>query len=226
MSALQTLEPALELPLHAVVPVAPPRPAWYGLLKRATDVALSSVIIVATAPIVLGAALGIAIVTRGNPFYLQERVGLGGRRFFMFKLRTMVRDAHAMLPELRRFNEVDGPVFKMRDDPRLHPLGALLRRTSIDELPNFINVLTGDMAIVGPRPPLPEEVAHYDPYAMRRLAVKPGVTCLWQISGRSHLSFDEWMALDNDYIDTWTPWGDLAIVARTLPAVLRGVGAH
>jgi lipopolysaccharide/colanic/teichoic acid biosynthesis glycosyltransferase len=138
----------------------------------------------------------------------------------------MVRDAHAMLPALRKYNEVDGPVFKMRDDPRLHALGALLRRTSIDELPNFVNVVTGEMSIVGPRPPLPEEVAHYDAYALRRLAVKPGVTCLWQISGRSQLAFEEWMALDNAYIDGWSPWGDLAIIARTIPAVLRGVGAH
>ncbi len=144
----------------------------------------------------------------------------------MFKLRTMVDGAHAMLPELRRYSEVDGPVFKMRDDPRLHALGAFLRRTSIDELPNFLNVLRGEMTVVGPRPPLPDEVAHYDPYAMRRLCVKPGITCLWQISGRSQLSFDEWMALDNRYIDTWTPWIDLGIVAKTIPAVLRGNGAH
>ena len=151
---------------------------------------------------------------------------MGGRTFRMWKLRTMVRNAHEMLPKLRKYNEADGPVFKMRDDPRLHALGALLRRTSIDELPNFVNVLAGEMAIVGPRQPLPEEVAHYDAYALRRLVVKPGVTCLWQISGRSHLSFEEWMALDNAYIDAWSPWYDLAIVAKTIPAVLRGVGAH
>ena len=170
--------------------------------------------------------LGILVVTRGNPVYRQERVGLDGRTFRMWKLRTMVRNAHEMLPNLRKFNEADGPVFKMRDDPRLHGLGALLRRTSIDELPNFVNVLAGEMSIVGPRPPLPDEVAHYDAYALRRLVVKPGVTCLWQISGRSHLSFEEWMALDNAYIDAWSPWYDLAIVAKTIPAVLRGVGAH
>jgi lipopolysaccharide/colanic/teichoic acid biosynthesis glycosyltransferase len=124
------------------------------------------------------------------------------------------------------YNEVSGPVFKMRSDPRLHPLGALLRRTSIDELPNFINVLRGEMATVGPRPPLPSEVAHYDSYAMRRLEVKPGVTCLWQISGRSNVSFDQWMALDNAYIDSWTPLSDVWIILRTIPAVIRGIGAH
>ena len=205
---------------------APARPQWYYPTKRAIDVVLALTILVLTGPFVLLAMLGIVLVTGGNPVYGQERVGRDGRRFRMFKLRTMVRGAHAMLPDLRRYSEVDGPVFKMRDDPRLHALGAFLRRTSIDELPNFVNVLLGEMAIVGPRPPLPEEVAHYDSYALRRLAVKPGVTCLWQISGRSHVSFDEWMALDNAYIDAWSPWYDLVIVARTVPAVLRGVGAH
>jgi lipopolysaccharide/colanic/teichoic acid biosynthesis glycosyltransferase len=138
----------------------------------------------------------------------------------------MVRDAHERRHEVCHLNEADGPVFKVRRDPRLHPLGALLRRTSVDELPNFINVLRGDMAIVGPRPPLPEEVAHYDERAMRRLTVKPGVTCLWQIAGRCELSFEQWMVLDNAYIDTWTPLGDFAIIAQTIPAVIRGVGAH
>ena len=214
------------LPPGIPFPDAPARPGWFAPAKRGLDVALALALLIATAPVVLLAMLGIVIVSGGSPLYRHERVGLGGRTFRMFKLRTMVRDAHAMLPELRRFNEADGPVFKMRDDPRLHGLGAFLRRTSIDELPNFVNVLLGDMAIVGPRPPLLEEVAHYDGYALRRLVVKPGVTCLWQISGRSHLSFEEWMALDNEYIDAWSPWYDLAIVAKTIPAVLRGVGAH
>jgi lipopolysaccharide/colanic/teichoic acid biosynthesis glycosyltransferase len=227
MSATTLGQPDLaDLPVGVPFPAAPPRPRWYHGAKRTFDIVLALVVLIVTAPIVVLAMIGIVLVSGGNPVYQQDRVGLGGRRFRMWKLRTMVRDAHAMLPELRRFNEVDGPVFKMRDDPRLHPLGALLRRTSIDELPNFVNVLFGDMAIVGPRPPLPEEVAHYDAYALRRLVVKPGVTCLWQISGRSHLSFEAWMALDNAYIDSWSPWYDLAIVAKTIPAVLRGVGAH
>jgi lipopolysaccharide/colanic/teichoic acid biosynthesis glycosyltransferase len=215
-----------DLPVGVPFPAAPARPAWYDVAKRGIDIGLAVAILAVSSPVVLIAMLGILAVSGGSPFYRQDRVGLGGRRFRMFKLRTMVRNAHSMLPELRRFNEADGPVFKMRDDPRLHSLGSFLRRTSIDELPNFLNVLLGDMAIVGPRPPLPEEVAHYDGYALRRLVVKPGVTCLWQISGRSHLSFEEWMALDNAYIDAWSPWYDLAIVAKTIPAVLRGVGAH
>jgi lipopolysaccharide/colanic/teichoic acid biosynthesis glycosyltransferase len=218
--------PGGSLPRELPFPAAPQRPAWYGAAKRAIDLGLSLAILALTAPIIVAAAIGVVVVSGGNPFYRQDRIGLGGRRFRMFKLRTMVPNAHAMLPQLRRFNEVDGPVFKMRADPRLHALGAFMRRTSIDELPNFLNVLLGEMAIVGPRPPLPDEVAHYDEYALRRLVVKPGVTCLWQISGRSHLSFEEWMALDNAYIDTWSPWLDLTIVAKTVPAVLRGVGAH
>jgi lipopolysaccharide/colanic/teichoic acid biosynthesis glycosyltransferase len=144
----------------------------------------------------------------------------------MYKLRSMVAHAHERRHEVRHLNEADGPVFKLRRDPRLHAMGAFLRRTSIDELPNFVNVLAGDMAIVGPRPPLPEEVAHYDSHALRRLTVKPGVTCLWQVSGRCELSFEQWMALDNAYIDSWTPLGDFGIIAQTIPAVIRGVGAH
>ncbi|MDB5039921.1 MAG: Undecaprenyl-phosphate galactose phosphotransferase [Candidatus Eremiobacteraeota bacterium] len=215
-----------ELPVGVPFPASPARPRWYAVAKRAIDMVFAATILLVTLPVVALAVVGIVVVTRGNPVYRQDRVGLGGRRFRMWKLRTMVRGAHQMLPQLRKYNEADGPVFKMRDDPRLHVLGAFLRRTSIDELPNFVNVLFGEMALVGPRPPLPEEVAHYDAYALRRLVVKPGVTCLWQISGRSHLSFEEWMALDNAYIDAWSPWYDLAIVAKTIPAVLRGVGAH
>lgn len=194
--------------------------------KRVIDVTVSVAVLTATTPIVLAAMLGIAVATRGWPIFMQERVGRNGRPFRMFKLRTMVCGAHLLHDDMRPFSEVDGPVFKMRDDPRLHVLGAFLRRTSIDEIPNFINVLRGEMAVVGPRPPLPSEVANYDDYARGRLQVKPGVTCLWQISGRSALSFDAWMALDSAYIEHWSPLLDLSIIARTIPAVIRGIGAH
>jgi lipopolysaccharide/colanic/teichoic acid biosynthesis glycosyltransferase len=201
-------------------------PAWYGPAKRAVDISIAGLGLILTLPLTLTAMAGIVLVTGEQPLYRQDRVGVGGRTFKMYKLRSMVTDAHERRHEVRHLNEADGPVFKLRRDPRLHPLGALLRRTSIDELPNFVNVLLGDMAIVGPRPPLPEEVAHYDDRAMRRLTVKPGVTCLWQVSGRCELSFEQWMALDNAYIDSWTPLGDFAIIAQTVPAVIRGVGAH
>jgi lipopolysaccharide/colanic/teichoic acid biosynthesis glycosyltransferase len=199
--------------------------SWWGH-KRAIDVALGSLLLLVTAPIVLLAALGIVLVTGGSPLYTQERVGQFGRRFKMFKLRTMVLNAHDLRDHLMHLNEADGPVFKIRNDPRLHPLGRFLRRTSIDELPNLLNVLRGDIALVGPRPALPCEIEHYDAWARRRLLVPQGVTCLWQINGRSDVSFEHWMQLDNAYVDTWTPLGDLGIIAKTIPAVLRKDGAH
>jgi lipopolysaccharide/colanic/teichoic acid biosynthesis glycosyltransferase len=221
VSALETLRSgsATRTSVRAV-------PGWYGPAKRAVDVTVAGLGLIVTLPITLTAMAGIVLVTGEGPLYRQERVGLNGRRFKMYKLRSMVTNAHDRRHEVRHLNEADGPVFKLRRDPRLHALGAFLRRTSIDELPNFVNVLLGDMAIVGPRPPLPEEVAHYDDRARRRLTVKPGVTCLWQVSGRCELSFEQWMALDNAYIDSWTPLGDFSIIAQTIPAVIRGVGAH
>ncbi len=201
-------------------------PASWHALKRSTDVVAGVLLLILTAPLVALAALAIAAVTGGTPFFTQERIGMHGRRFKMFKLRTMVNGAHAMRSTVMHLNEVDGPVFKIRNDPRLHPLGRFLRRTSIDELPNLINVVRGEMALVGPRPALPSEVEHYDALALRRLSVPQGVTCLWQINGRSNVSFEYWMELDNRYVDEWTPLGDLAIIVKTIPAVLRGGGAH
>ncbi len=201
-------------------------PATWLLAKRCIDVAVALVVLGLTLPLVVLAMIGIFVVSGGSPIFTQERVGHNGRVFRMFKLRTMISGAHLLHAQMQPLSEVDGPVFKMRADPRLHALGSLLRRTSIDEIPNFINVLRGDMAAVGPRPPLPCEVEDYDDFALARLAVKPGVTCLWQISGRSHLSFEQWMALDNDYIKNWTPLMDLQIVLQTIPAVIRGIGAH
>src|SRR5579863_2783720 len=201
-------------------------PASWHALKRGTDVLLGALLLIVTAPIVILAALGIACVTGGTPFFTQERVGMHGRRFKMFKLRTMVNGAHAMRQSVMHLNEVDGPVFKIRNDPRLHPLGSFLRRTSVDELPNLVNVVLGEMSLVGPRPALPSEVEHYDTIALRRLTVPQGVTCLWQVNGRSEVSFEHWMDLDNRYVDSWTPLGDLLIIAKTIPAVLRRNGAH
>ena len=201
-------------------------PSGWHAIKRGMDLALGASALILFSPAIGLAALGIACVSPGSPFFLQERVGKNGRTFKLWKLRTMVDGAHLIHDEMHALSDVDGPVLKIRNDPRLHPLGKLLRKTSIDELPNLINVLLGHMSLVGPRPPLMREVARYDAFAMRRLGVKPGITCLWQVSGRSNLSFDEWMLLDNHYIDTWTPLSDLAILMRTVPAVLRGEGAH
>lgn len=201
-------------------------PQSWPALKRSIDVLVGGLLVVVTAPIVVLASIAIACATGGTPFFTQERVGMHGRRFKMFKLRTMVNGAHAMRQSVMHLNEVDGPVFKIRNDPRLHPLGRFLRRASIDELPNLINVLRGEMSLVGPRPALPSEVEHYDAVAQRRLSVPQGVTCLWQINGRSDVSFEHWMELDNRYVNEWTPLGDLLIVAKTIPAVLRRNGAH
>jgi lipopolysaccharide/colanic/teichoic acid biosynthesis glycosyltransferase len=201
-------------------------PAPWAAIKRAGDIVVGTGLLLATAPIVGVAALGIMCAAGGKPFFAQERVGQGGRRFKMFKLRTMVCGAHEMRDEIMHLNEVDGPVFKIRNDPRLHPLGRFLRRTSIDELPNLLNVILGDMSLVGPRPALPNEVEHYDDNARRRLTVPQGLTCLWQINGRSSVTFDEWMELDNRYVDNWSPLGDVVIVLRTIPAVFRTDGAH
>lgn len=201
-------------------------PAYWRAIKRAMDVVVGIVALVLLGPLIVLAAIGIVCVTGGTPFFAQERVGMNGRRFKMYKLRTMVNGAHEMREDLMHLNELSGPVFKIRNDPRLHPLGSFLRRASIDELPNLLNVVLGDMSLVGPRPALPCEVEHYDAFALRRLTVPQGITCLWQINGRCHVNFEEWMQLDNRYVDSWSPLTDLAIMAKTIPAVLRKEGAH
>jgi lipopolysaccharide/colanic/teichoic acid biosynthesis glycosyltransferase len=151
---------------------------------------------------------------------------VNGREFVLYKFRSMYRDAEARLEALRSRNEVSGPVFKMRDDPRVTRVGRFLRRTSIDELPQLLNVVRGDMSLVGPRPPIPSEVRQYQRWHRRRLSVKPGITCTWQVSGRSRIGFERWMELDLDYIDNWSLWSDVKILARTVPAVLSGRGAQ
>lgn len=214
--------------MHVAIETSAQRevPTSWIAFKRIIDIVLGSFLLLLALPIIALAALAIVLLTGGSPLFAQERVGMHGRRFKMYKLRTMVDGAHAMREQLHDLNEVDGPVFKIRDDPRCHPLGRILRRTSVDELPNFVNVILGDMALVGPRPALPSEVEHYDACALRRLNVPQGVTCLWQINGRSDVTFAQWMELDNRYVDEWTPLGDLAIILKTIPAVLRKDGAH
>jgi lipopolysaccharide/colanic/teichoic acid biosynthesis glycosyltransferase len=194
--------------------------------KRATDIALAIIGLALSAPILIVSMIAIVIASPGSPIFAQERVGLYGRRFLMFKLRTMKLNAHAQQDALRTTNEVSGPVFKMKSDPRVFPLGRILRKLSIDELPNLVNVLLGNMSIVGPRPPLASEVEKYDDFALRRLRVKPGITCVWQVSGRSNVDFNEWMRLDHTYIDNWSPLYDLKIILSTIPAVLFSKGAY
>jgi exopolysaccharide biosynthesis polyprenyl glycosylphosphotransferase len=194
--------------------------------KRALDLVFSTILVLVTLPVQILAALGI-LLTSGTPiFFRQVRCGLNGRHFTLLKFRTMRRDAPSRLQEISHLNEMTGPVFKASRDPRSTPVGRLLRRLSIDELPQLWNVIVGDMSLVGPRPPLPEEVSRYEPWQRRRLSMKPGLTCLWQVSGRNEVDFDRWMALDLKYIDTWSTLLDLKILLKTVPAVLTGRGAR
>lgn len=195
-------------------------------LKRALDVALSVMVLGLAMPVIAVAALAIKLTSPGSVLFKQRRMGLNGRVFTLYKFRTMIEDAHARREEVAHLNEMNGPVFKMKDDPRVTPVGRWLRRFSLDEIPQLWNVLKGDMSLVGPRPPIPEEVASYHRWHRRRLSMKPGLTCLWQISGRNQIQdFDHWMKLDLQYIDNWSPSLDFKILLRTIPAVLSGKGA-
>jgi len=196
------------------------------LFKRALDVAISVVLLVLGLPVVGLVALAIKATSRGGTvLFRQTRCGLNGRSFTLYKFRTMVEDAEERRREIEHLNEMKGPVFKLRADPRVTWLGRFLRKFSLDELPQLWNVLRGDMSLVGPRPPIPEEVAKYQRWQRRRLAMKPGLTCLWQISGRNEIDFDRWMELDLEYIDSWSPSLDLKILLKTIPVVLSGRGA-
>jgi len=199
---------------------------YEGVLKRALDLLLSSLGLLAVLPIWLLIVAAIRVESPGRAIFIQERVGLHGRRFRFYKFRSMYVDAERRLAEVMTQNEADGPVFKIRNDPRVTRVGAFLRRTSLDELPQLINVLIGEMSLVGPRPPLPREVEQYRPSDAVRLNVKPGLTCLWQISGRSTVSFDEWMELDREYIRNLSLWLDVSILLRTVGAVLTMRGAY
>jgi exopolysaccharide biosynthesis polyprenyl glycosylphosphotransferase len=195
------------------------------MAKRTLDVAAAFLLLLLGIPVVLVIAVLIKVTSGGRVLFRQTRCGLNGRFFTLYKFRTMVEDAEERRRELLHLNEMDGPVFKLRGDPRVTAFGRFLRRFSLDELPQLWNVLRGDMSLVGPRPPIPEEVAKYQRWQRRRLAMKPGLTCLWQVSGRNDLDFDRWMQLDLEYIDSWTPMLDFKILLRTIPAVLSGKGA-
>ncbi len=196
------------------------------LLKDCVDRLGSLILLVVTAPIFLAAAIAIKSTSPGPVFYKQIRAGLSGRKFTVCKFRSMKVNSEHEVEELKRYNEMSGPVFKMKNDPRVTPVGRILRRTSIDELPQLINVLRGEMSLVGPRPPLPAEIDQYDRWQRRRLSVKPGMTCLWQISGRNKVDFKEWMDLDLLYIDNWSLWLDIRILLKTMVVVMKGDGAY
>jgi exopolysaccharide biosynthesis polyprenyl glycosylphosphotransferase len=196
------------------------------LVKRAIDVASALMLVTVLSPLLLAITAAIKLSSPGPAVFAQERYGLRKRRFRMFKFRTMVCNAEALQPSLECINEAQGPVFKIRNDPRVTRVGKFLRRTSLDELPQLFNVIRGEMSLVGPRPLPVRDVEHFvEPWPMRRFSVKPGLTCLWQISGRCNLTFDDWVRLDLEYIDTWSLRLDLRILLKTIPAVLRGAGA-
>jgi lipopolysaccharide/colanic/teichoic acid biosynthesis glycosyltransferase len=207
---------------YAALPEASP---VYERFKRGFDVAFAVLLLVLSLPAWLAAAAAIRLTSPGPLLFRQVRCGKDGRQFVCFKFRTMVKDADRYAEAVRCLNEMSGPVFKCRNDPRITPVGRWLRRASIDELPQLINVIRGDMSIVGPRPPLPREVAQYTPHQGLRLAVKPGLTCLWQISGRNLIDFDDWVALDIEYVVHRSVLVDLGIIMRTIPAVLSCRGA-
>jgi len=215
------VDPSLGLRLSALR-----RFPYETTLKRVLDLVLAGLGLLATLPIWLAIVVAIRLDSPGKALFVQDRVGIHGRRFRFYKFRSMYVDAEHRVADLQSSNEVSGPVFKMRVDPRVTRVGNLLRRTSLDELPQLLNVLKGEMSLVGPRPPLPKEVEQYRPSDAVRLSVKPGLTCLWQISGRSTIGFDEWMELDRDYIRRISLQLDLSILVRTVWAVLSCRGAY
>lgn len=199
---------------------------WPRTAKRLVDIIGASVALLASSPILAIAAIAIKLTSPGPVFFLQERIGLNKRRFKIFKFRTMVPGAERLMAALEKQNEVTGPVFKIRNDPRITPIGKFLRKSSIDELPQLLNVLRGEMSLVGPRPlPVRDYDGFNEDWQRRRFSVKPGITCLWQVNGRSGITFDQWMLLDLQYMDEWSLWLDLKILAKTVPAVFRGAGA-
>ncbi len=196
------------------------------LVKRSIDVTAAMCGLIAAAPLMLAIALAIKLTNPGPIFFAQDRIGQNRRRFKMYKFRTMVTNAEALIGQLEAQNEASGPIFKIQNDPRITPLGRLLRKTSLDELPQLINILRGEMSLVGPRPLPLRDVANFEaPAQMRRFCVPPGLTCLWQISGRSTLGGEDLVTLDLEYIDKWSLRLDLQILARTVPVVLKGSGA-
>jgi exopolysaccharide biosynthesis polyprenyl glycosylphosphotransferase len=199
---------------------------WPIFIKRILDFTISSILMTLLLPVLAVTAILVKLTSPGPVLFAQKRLGLNKRHFNVYKFRTMVADAEKRLHEVEHLNQVSGPVFKVWNDPRITPVGRFLRKTSIDELPQLFNVLRGDMSLVGPRPlPVRDYEGFNKDWQRRRLSVKPGITCLWQIRGRSSIPFEEWMELDLQYIDRWSLWLDLQILLRTIPAVLKGSGA-
>lgn len=203
-----------------------PDKMWDLMIKRFFDILLSGISLLLLSPLFVIIAVFIKMTSNGPVFFIQRRCSLNGRQFNLYKFRTMVADAEDRLKEIMHHNEMNGPAFKMTNDPRLTEAGRALRKISADELPQLWNVFKGDMSLIGPRPPIPAEVEKYDYWQRRRLSMKPGLSCLWQVNGRNKIAdFNEWMKLDLEYIDNWSLWLDCKILFKTIPVVLFGIGA-
>ena len=198
----------------------------YSFVKRAFDFGASLVGLVCLSPVLLATAVAIKLESEGPVIFSQDRVGLNGKKFKMYKLRSMVSNAEELKEKLLEQNEMSGPMFKMKDDPRITKVGKFIRKTSIDELPQLINVLKGDMSLVGPRPSLPKEVKQFEPWMYKRLQVKPGLTCYWQVSGRNNIDFEDWMKLDVKYVRERSLLGDLKLVFKTFFVLFGDKNAH
>jgi exopolysaccharide biosynthesis polyprenyl glycosylphosphotransferase len=199
-----------------------PQNEYLLFIKNVLDVSMAALGIVLLSPVLLTVALLVRLTSKGPVIFRQTRCGLGGRKFVLYKFRSMIEDAEESRQQLEHLNLMSGPVFKARNDPRVIPIGRFLRKFSIDELPQLYNILRGDMSFVGPRPPIPQEVEKYERWQRRRLRMKPGLTCLWQVSGRNQIDFDEWMRMDLLYIDNWSLLLDFKIFLKTIPIVLLG----
>jgi lipopolysaccharide/colanic/teichoic acid biosynthesis glycosyltransferase len=226
----------LHVPIHGL-----PEPAWssidrsWSLLrasrwqlatKRTIDIVGALLTLVLLSPLLLITALAVLATSRGGIFYTQVRVGRGGRPFTIIKFRTMHEAAHSLMGYYEGLNDLDGPIFKLRNDPRVTQVGRWLRRFSIDEIPQLVNVLRGDMSLVGPRPLVPEEYAHFSPYEVQRLLATPGLTGIWQVGGRCDVDFHSWIEMDLEYIRRWNLRLDLTVLAKTVPAVALGRGSY
>lgn len=200
--------------------------SFYEVIKRVIDVVCSFVGVLVLSPLFIIIAIIIKFTSKGPVFFSQKRVGRDGKEFKMYKFRSMVVNAEELKEKLVAQNEMSGPMFKMKDDPRVTKVGKFIRKTSIDELPQLFNVLKGDMSLVGPRPSLPKEVAQFEDWMYRRLEVKPGLTCYWQVSGRNNIDFEDWMKLDIKYVDERSTWIDIKLIFKTVGVLFGDKNAH
>ena len=200
--------------------------SFYEVIKRVIDVVCSFVGVLVLSPLFVVIAIIIKFTSKGPVFFSQKRVGRDGKEFKMYKFRSMVVNAEELKEKLVARNEMSGPMFKMKDDPRVTKVGKFIRKTSIDELPQLFNVLKGDMSLVGPRPSLPKEVAQFEDWMYRRLEVKPGLTCYWQVSGRNNIDFEDWMKLDIKYVDERSTWIDIKLIFKTVFVLFGDKNAH